>query len=141
MAAILIWLALLGAGLGLVALLEARQLWALSRAVVGSMDRGSRRVGMIALVPAVGTAVWLVIRGVDLPACVVVGLVCGFGVFALLLAVLGMEGLLLETSSAAALRIAQAAPPPSTRRGRIVAGLVGAVAIAACAYGISMVSR
>jgi len=52
-----------------------------------------------------------------------------------------MEGLLLETSSDAAFRIAQKSPPPSTPRGRIVWALLGLITIGATAYAISIVIR
>ena len=134
-------MALLVAGLVLVAFLKIRDLHHISRSIVRSMDRSAKRVGLVALVPGGGTALWLIMRGVHPPACVVVGALCTFGVFAVLLSILQMEGMLLETSSEAEDRIARGSPAPSTPRGRVISALVGCVAIGVSAYAISIVIR
>jgi hypothetical protein len=132
----LIWLGLLIAGVLFVAWLRTRDLFEITKFIIGPMDRLTRRIGLLSSFPGAAAAVWLIIRGVQPPACVVVGMLCTLGVFAVLVSILHMEGVLLETSSNSAFRRAQGLPPPSTPRGRVVAATLGAMAIGVTAYAI-----
>jgi hypothetical protein len=139
LAAIIIWLGLIVLGLAFVTVVKVRGLSRTSRSIVGSMDRSSKRVGALSLIPGAGTAAWLIACGVYPPAGLIAGLLCAFGVFVLLLSILGIEGQLVETSSEAALRLARGGASPSSTRGRVLAALVGVSALGVSAYTIWIV--
>src|ERR1700729_1956493 len=75
---IVVWLALLCAGLVLAAILRTRQAFGIFRSIAGTMDRSTKRVGLVSLAPGIATAAWLARRGVDPPAAVIVGTLCAF---------------------------------------------------------------
>ena len=116
--------------LGVVAFIRVRKAARMMAWVVETMDGSTRWVGGVALVPGALLAGLAIIDGAEPPTGVVLGLVCAFGSFMALLGAMGMEGVLLEKESEAAVRIAQRRPPPSSLRGRIVALVLG-VGIAA----------
>jgi hypothetical protein len=117
-------LALIG-GLGLVAYLKVRALSSVCSSLISSMERSTRRVGVFALAPGVAATAWIIHRGVEPPAAVVVGAAIAMGVFSISLAILKMEGLLVEPQSEAMARIAAGRAPSSTRRGRVIATGIG----------------
>ena len=94
-------------------------------------DGSTRFVWGVALVPGAALAVVTIVDGLEPPTAVGLGLVCGFGTGIALLGALGMEGVLLEKESEAAIRIAERRPPPSSPRGRVVAIVLGVVIAAA----------
>jgi hypothetical protein len=87
------------------------------------------------VIPAVGVAIWLSIRGLYVPAAVALSLLFGLGILVASAGVLGMEGALVEPGSEALVRAAKRTPPKTSRFGRAVAILVGC-ALAATTIGI-----
>ncbi len=95
-----------------------------------TMDSSTRRIGALALVPGLAVAALSIDVGIDPPNGVGLGLLCGFGSFIALLGALAREGVLLERESAAAQRIAAGRPAPSSRRGQLVALILGSLIVA-----------
>jgi hypothetical protein len=116
--------ALIG-GLGLVAYLKVRAVSPICSSLISSMEQSARRVGIFALAPGLGATAWIIHRGVEPPAALVVGIAIAIGVFSISLAILRMEGLLAEPHSEAMARIAAGRAPSSTLRGRVIATGVG----------------
>lgn len=140
MAFILAEVLVLLAGLALVTYLRARHAVGMVRWVVDGLGASERRVAAFAAVPAAAAASYLIARGLEIPAALIVAALAGFSVFALALCILRMEGALTEPSSAAALRQATGAPPPSSPRTRALWTTSGTAALAAALYLITLVS-
>jgi len=121
------------AGMALMAWKKTKHTVGVWRWVARSMDRSTRLVGLLCLLPGIAIAVWLAWRGLQPPAALVMGLWGAFGLFVLSLGLLGMEGLLLETESAARIRQGSQLPPSSSRTGRLVAILIGSAMLVALA--------
>ncbi len=117
--------------LAVVTVIKVRRSVAMVRWTVETMDGSTRWVGGVALVPGAVVAVVSIVGGWEPPHGILVGLVCAAGWFVALLGGLGFEGVLLERESEAQARIAARQPPPSTRRGRVVALVVGTMIAAA----------
>ncbi len=126
--------------LALVAYLKVRQAADVFVRMVAFVDQSTKRVGAVALVPGLATAWWIIHRGVDPVAAVIVGCFAAFGVFAIALAILRMEGMLTEAESAAAFRIAAGRPAPSSTAGRVVWTAIGLGLLAACLVALHVAS-
>jgi hypothetical protein len=117
------------AGLAWAFVTRVRNMQEALRGLDAQLDPSSRPLGLAAACAAVGATLFLFLQGLELPAAVVVGLLGGAGVFAAGLGVRGQEGLLLETESETATRRALGLPPPTSRRGRCVAMVIGALLV------------
>jgi hypothetical protein len=100
------------------------------------LEPSTRPIAIIASCVTIGITIALAVLGLAVPAALVTGAFAGGGVFVVAVGVLGLEGILLETESAAALRQSQGEPPASSARGRAAAIAIGSVllglAFAAC---------
>lgn len=117
-----------------VAFIRTRQSVAVWQSVLSSLDKSSRNVGILAAAPGVILIGWLIYRRVNLPLSLILGFVFGFGAFVFLLGAFGMEGMLLEKQSQARLRSETNLPAPSSKRGRVVAVVVGLTMMAFAAW-------
>jgi uncharacterized protein YjeT (DUF2065 family) len=138
--ALALGLAALIGGLCLVAYLKTRAASSVVSSIVSTLDRSARRVGLFALVPGLAAMAWIIQRGVEPPAAFVVGAAIAIGVFAMSLAILKMEGLLVERQSEAVARNAAGGAPPSTSRGRVVAITIGMAFVGAGFVALRAVS-
>jgi hypothetical protein len=118
-------LAALISGLCLVAYLKTRAVSSVFSSIISSMEQSARRVGIFALVPGLAAMAWIIHSGVEPPAALVVGAAIAIGVFSISLAILKMEGLLVEPHSEAMARNAAGRAPSSTLRGRVIAIGIG----------------
>ncbi|PRQ00593.1 hypothetical protein [Enhygromyxa salina] len=98
------------------------------------LDAPARRVGGVCVVAALALGLALIFVGVDPNGAFATASVSGMGAFIALLGALGIEGLLLETESVTAARLASGEPPPSSTRGRIVAIALGLAPIIAVVW-------
>ena len=131
-------LVLVVVGLLVVATVKVQATAATLRWLVGSMDQRTRRLGVVAVLPGAGIAIWLVVRDIRPPAALVVGVLAAFGVYCLELALFKMDGVLLETESAFLHRVSTARPPPSSVLGRLVTALVGLAVLAGTFAALSV---
>jgi hypothetical protein len=112
-------------GLCLVAYLKTRAVSAVFSSLISSMEKSAIRVGILALAPGLAATAWIIHRGVEPPAAVIVGAAIAIGVFSISLAILKMEGVLVEPHSEAIARKAAGRAPSSTLRGRVIAIGIG----------------
>ena len=110
-----------------VTIIRVRKAVAVARWVTDTMDGSTRWIAAIALVPGLALMVLTIVDGLEPPVAVILGLVCALGSGMALLGAFGMEGVLLEKESEAAIRIAERRAPPSSPLGRVVAIVLGSV--------------
>jgi hypothetical protein len=120
--------------LGVVTWLRIRHAADVLEYTTANMDAPVRRLGGACAVAAVGLTAALFMTGLEMRAAGAIAAVCGLGAMITMLGVLGMEGMLLERDSAAAQRIADKRPPPSSPRGRVIAIVVGLLPILGSAW-------
>lgn len=120
--------------LGVITWLRIRHTADMVEWATSTMDAPVRKVATACTIAAVGLTVALLLAGLEMRAAAGIAAVCGLGGMIAMLGILGMEGMLLEPESAAAQRIADKRPPPSSTRGRVIAVIVGLLPIAGSAW-------
>ena len=112
-------------GLGLATYIQAKDASSVFSSLISTLDKSAGRVGIFALMPGVAATAWIIHRGVESVAALIVGMAIALGVFSISLAILKMEGLMVEPHSEAMARIAAGRAPSSTRLGRMIALVIG----------------
>jgi len=134
----LVAVGLFALALFLVAYGRARGAAPIFKSLVDHMERSTKGVGALSLVPGLGVTGWLISRGLDERPAGIVGALVAFGLFCIALGALRMEGLLTEAESSFRLRVERGAPPPSSPKGRVIAILVGAACVAVAGYAVAL---
>lgn len=120
--------------LGLVTWLRIRSAADVFERTSATMDAPVRRLGTACVIASLGLTAALHAAGFEMRSAAGIAALCGFGGLIAMLGALGMEGMLLERESEAAVRIAARRPPPSSPRGRMIAIVVGLLPILGSAW-------